>query len=462
MPIKRIFSFALAASCIIFIGCSKGEIIGDNLPEGKLISLQIKSGCYSDNDLSYFFVNSMNGKLLNSQKLDKQTSTLFEVSKIENGASVRYNFTQFFANTNGYNKEITINTYIGMLPLSKRFSKSIDPGSYYSGTAGAKFTDVPAYNSFLLACPYFNITSGDLYTGSFWFPVYDNKPTNLFIRLNTSSGGLYKYYSGLQTYSAKAISLAGMSNSFGSQNIICNSGNFTSSTITINKYVDNDFTASSYSVFSLTTSGSPPTSVPATYPSEFLPSNYTRVDYTGTLTESSSTLKNSVNTFYSAEIPNNLNILDGDFSLTGKYPNRISYTMNLNDKVDALLISWAHPPSFKTANGFSVVWNVYVSPNVREFQLPEIPANILTEIYREYGFRDLKLTEMLPTTAYIYDYHKAQNFDEWMKNYWFGWGDLILGQVDRYLLFNTSGNKKSALTENPIVEPGLYKINRGY
>lgn len=136
--------------------------------------------------------------------------------------------------------------------------------------------------------------------------------------------------------------------------------------------------------------------------------------------------------------------------------------MNINDKVDAIILYWSHSSSFRSTYGFGVNWVVYVSPSVREFQLPDIPGDILNGITLKYGINNLRLSEMLPSSSSIYEYSKAQNFDEWMKNYWFGWGNPASGQADRYIYFNTSGVKKSTSEEGVIPHADLLDRDRGY
>jgi hypothetical protein len=457
MNIKRILLLLLLAGVFIFAGCSKGEILGDNMPSGKLVSLKVPANYYASNDLSYFYVNSMEGKLLNVSEIQKSTINVFEVDKSKNGPANRYNFSRLFAYDNGTYKNITIYTYIGMLPFSKEFKASA--ASTFIGTAMVKFTNVPAYTSFLLAGANSNITSGTLSTGTFYISLYSNLPAGLFIKLKTSTGELYKSVEGLVAGQTTTISLSGMVNTFGTKTISFNNSTYTSSSISIDRQAANNFTSGSYTVFSSSISGTPlPASVIVSYPMTFLPTGYCRTNFTN-----SGTSKYSTATIYSTAIPDNIKTLDGTIKLTGKYPGKVSYTLNVPEKVDVLIFYWSHSSAFRSANGFNVTYIVYVSPSVREFQLPVISADIMKGVSSKYSsIKDLKLAEMLPTYAYIYESAKALDFDDWMNKYWFGWGDPVTGQIDRNMYINTSGVKKGTISYEPVKDSELNDRDRGY
>jgi|WetSurMetagenome_2_1015567.scaffolds.fasta_scaffold00024_26 hypothetical protein len=443
----------LLLAFILLTSCAESSL-NEDMPASKLISIKIPANYYSYYNQAFYFINSMDGELLSSKKLSINEEDIFEVNRVDNEPYDRFTFTRMFVKENSSIPYITLTTYVGILPFSKDYTQTTSPPTYtYLGQATVNFSNIPAYSEFLLSSTMKNYTTGDLTTGSFNFPIYTNINSGLFIRIYTSSGDKYKFIENLTPNSTITIDLSIMNSDFTTTEIdLNNSISYTDYFIYLDKYQNSDFTSNSFTVFSKYTNNN---NVSIVNPQSFLPNSNYRIDL-----DCFGSDYYSYGSYYSKHIPEVISPVWVYFSLQSAFP-KLEYLFDISDEADNLSLTWRHSSSFEDNNGYRVIWYVYFSPSIREYSIPGIPASILDQLYYEYGIYDLSLSEMESQYLRIDCSSRAKDYDEFMKNYWFGWKDPIEGTYDvqvNYYPNSTKGATKKDLHErheNPDTDKGF-------
>jgi len=425
---KKILLFFLFTGYIL-TGCDESAM-NEDIISTKLIMWRSPANYYSYYNKYYKYANSMDGKLLECMELNIPQENTFEVDRIKNGLSDRFILSRISVKEWTSYKDISIYTYYGILPFSKQYSSASSSTSI--GTAQVKFTNVPSYSSFILSGSSYSTTSYPLSTNTYNIPLYSDRLNSLYLLLRTTTGTYYKSFDNLIPGQLNTLSLSGMQSAFTQGTISFNKGSYTSFSIDISKYGSSGFTGGSFLVGNANGTDSP---VSYILPSSFLPTSSYYTSLKG-----SSTDHNATTLLYSGSVLSTLALLDGKFSLSGSLPD-ISYKLDLNDKADVVYLYFTHNSDFINTNKYKVSWRIYVSPAVRDIELPEIPETILATLRSVYGINDLNLSQIKFSNASVAQYFESNNFDEYMAKNFFGWKGPFDGTIDKSIYFYPSTTK---------------------